>query len=116
MQIQLHLDGHCIETAAKLAYERMVRRCLKGGLSGAEELIFEKKMKAILFFLKNADFSCLRAAYPDLDGRKKLQVVLSISECGETIKILWGEQTVILSWKPGIQASKQSPVMYCRKG
>jgi hypothetical protein len=103
MQIELDLGSHCIQTSAKQAYERMLNRYLKGDISDAEALILEKKIEGIIFFLKNADFSYLRTAYTDLDGRRNHRVLLAIPQHVEETRLIWDDQEVSPLWKQRVK-------------
>ena len=55
MEIRLDLSRHCIETAARLKLERLIRQCLKTPDAETETLI-----EALTSFLSNNDFGDLR--------------------------------------------------------
>jgi hypothetical protein len=99
MQIELDLGGHCIQTSAKQAYERMLKRYLKKDVSDEDALILEKQIEGVIFFLKYADFSELRATYADLDGRRRHRVVLSVPRQVAEMKLQWDDQAVAPPWK-----------------
>jgi hypothetical protein len=99
MQIELELGGRCIQASAKQAYERMLNQYLKGDIPDDEALILEKQIEGIVFFLKYADFSDLRASYADLDGRRRHRVILAIPQHFEKIKLNWDDQEVSPRWK-----------------
>jgi hypothetical protein len=67
MEIVFHLKGHCIETAAKKEYERLVKELLKEENEEKEQLL-----EMLVEFLKKANFSELRSA--GFDGRKEMMV------------------------------------------
>ena len=67
MEIELFLNGHCIETAAKRRYEQIVTELLKG-----DDEKLEKELEFILEFLKKADFRELRRK--GFDGSRKIWV------------------------------------------
>jgi hypothetical protein len=99
MRIELDIGGHCIQTSAKQAYERMLNRYLKRDVSDADAMILEKKIEGIVFFLKNADFSYLRAAFPDLDGSRRHTVLLDIPQELENMKLTWDAGEITPQWK-----------------
>lgn len=68
MEVELNLDRHCIETAAKKKYERLVQELLK--IEENEKR--EKELEFLLDFLKNANFSELRKL--GFDGSRKMRV------------------------------------------
>lgn len=78
MEIILHLSGHCIETAAKKRYERLVQELLNEE-DEEREKILEKELDLLLNFLRKADFSELRRR--GFDGSREMQV--RIKKVGE---------------------------------
>ncbi len=69
MDLILHLNGYCIETAARKKYEELVRDLLKE--ENAEK---EKQLELLIEFLKRADFSKLRNM--GFDGSRSMKVVI----------------------------------------
>ncbi len=67
MDVILHLDGYCVETAAKKKYDEIVRKLLK---EDDEEL--ERQLELLIEFLKKADFGKLRSM--GFDGSKRISV------------------------------------------
>nr|WP_321401080.1 hypothetical protein [uncultured Desulfobacter sp.] len=55
MEIRLDLSRHCIQTAARLKLEHLIRQCLKAPNQGTEEMI-----EALTDFLSQRDFGELR--------------------------------------------------------
>ncbi len=55
MEIRLDLSRHCIETAARLKLERLIRQCLKTPDQDTETMI-----EALTCFLSHNDFGYLR--------------------------------------------------------
>ena len=55
MEIRLDLSRHCIQTAARLKLEHLIRQCLK-----APDQETEKKIEALTDFLLQNDFGELR--------------------------------------------------------
>jgi hypothetical protein len=78
----LVLEGYCIETAARRERRRIEARLLEldpvdpglRSLAGDLELLTE--------FLRGIDFSALRAARPELDGRADVTVELRRDDAG----------------------------------
>lgn len=103
MQIDLELGGHCIQTSAKQAYERMLNRYLKGDIPEAEVLILEKQIEGIAYFLKYADFLHLRSSYTDLDGRRRHRVALVIPQQYKEMKLKWDDKEVAPRWREGLK-------------
>jgi hypothetical protein len=71
MEIILHLSGHCIETAAKRRYEKLVQELLREENEEREREL-EAELELLLDFLKNADFSELRKS--GFDGSREMRV------------------------------------------
>lgn len=63
----LHLSGHCIESAVKKRYEKLVFELLK-----EENEEKEKELEFLLEFMKKADFAKLRSQ--GFDGRTEMFV------------------------------------------
>lgn len=57
MKIELEIGPHCIQTSARQAYERMLKRYLKDKISEDEILMLEKQIEGSVYFLKNPYFS-----------------------------------------------------------
>lgn len=69
MQIELELRNHCIQTAAKRAYEKMLSRYLSRNIDDHEAVILENQIEGLMFFLQKADFQYLRSTHRN-DNRK----------------------------------------------
>lgn len=69
MEIVLHLSGHCIETASKKRYEKLVQDLLNAEVEDESK---EKELELLLEFLKKADFSELRKR--GFDGSREMRV------------------------------------------
>jgi len=67
VDVVLELKGHCIETAAKKRYEKLVSELLK-----SENPEKEKELELLVEFLKNADFKVLRSR--GFDGSRRISV------------------------------------------
>ncbi len=67
MEIVLHLENHCIETAAKKKYAELLRDLLR-----EENEEKERLLEFILEFIEKADFGHLRKI--GFDGRRKTKV------------------------------------------
>ncbi|CCK79871.1 hypothetical protein [Desulfobacula toluolica] len=80
MEIPLNLTHHCIETASKREYERMVRQCFKISDTDNERMPLEKKISALIYFLEKADFSDLRnqcnKIYSDKKDEKTADLII----------------------------------------
>lgn len=71
MEVILHLSGHCIETAAKKRYERLVQELLREEDEEKEKKM-EMELELLLDFLKKANFSELRKR--GFDGSREVRV------------------------------------------
>lgn len=78
VEIEINIDGFCIETGSKRTYERLLSRYFKKSVSGRDRSILEEQIEGIIFFLKHADFKCLRNQYPELNGARAMRLVLKI--------------------------------------
>lgn len=88
MDITLHLDQHCIETGAKKAYEKRLRRYFDKQTPEREKRTIENEIEGLKFFLENADFGLLRSRYPELLGKRKASVTLKLSENRNDVRII----------------------------
>lgn len=74
MEIPLDLSRHCIETAARLRLEQLIRECLKSPDQEKEAWI-----EALAGFLETADFSDLRTRISRLAGTQRSKACLVFS-------------------------------------
>ena len=72
--IVLDLSDHCIETAAKREYRRLVDVAMS--LEGDDQ-DFEQKLTLLKDFLEKTNFRQLRAERPDLAGGSPVRVSVS---------------------------------------
>lgn len=68
VEIILDLQGHCVETAAKHEYKRLMDRVFTEDVLGDSEAYIEEKIGLLSDFLHAADFSALRASDEQLAG------------------------------------------------
>lgn len=78
MELVLHLENHCIETAAKKKYAELLRDLLK-----EEDEEKEKLLEFLLEFIEKADFGYLRKV--GFDGRRKIKV--KVKKIGESFEV-----------------------------
>ena len=97
IEIGLELGKHCIETAAKKTYEKLVSGYFKASVSERESS--EARIEALLFFLENADFGFLRSRYPELNGGNDCCVTLKVVPDPCLMSIEWNKQQIIPEWK-----------------
>ncbi len=77
VEIILDLQGHCIETAAKHEYKRLMDQVFTEEISDSS---IEEKIELLSDFLNTADFSALRASDEQLAGISGGSARLSRSE------------------------------------
>lgn len=77
-ELEIALNGYCIETGSKRTYERLLGRYFRSSISRQDRSILEKQIEGITFFLNHADFKCLRSQYPELNGARAMRVILKI--------------------------------------
>ena len=82
--VRVVLGKHCIEGSSREKYQELVQALLTGR---AEPEAVEKDMELLEDFLKRVDFAKLRTTYPDLDGRREVEV--SIERAGQGFEIDW---------------------------
>ncbi|MFC1895142.1 hypothetical protein ACFL0Q_00550 [Thermodesulfobacteriota bacterium] len=78
VEIEIDINGYCIETGSKWAYERLLVRYFDKSISALDRLILEEQIEGITFFLKHADLKRLRSQYPELDGTRTMRLILKI--------------------------------------
>jgi len=78
VEIGININGFCIETGSKRTYQRLLGRYFDKSISGRDRAILEEQIEGITFFLKHADFKCLRNQYPELNGERMIRLVLKI--------------------------------------
>jgi len=82
MEISLDISRHCIETAARLKLERLIRACIK-----CPDPVIENQIEVLTDFLKRADFSDLRSQIEKLREPHKFTVSIFFSIDMATISI-----------------------------
>ncbi|MBW1990252.1 MAG: hypothetical protein JRI97_12015 [Deltaproteobacteria bacterium] len=82
-EIPLDLSRHCVETEAKIAYEKMLKQAMKTGGEGPAAEAVERLRE----FLETADFAALRAADPVLAGKTGGAAVLGTVSGGFVVRV-----------------------------
>ncbi len=100
MEILLDLSRHCIETASKKKYERLIRQYFKTKTFDKQKITTEKQISALKYFLENADFSELRNYFSDSDSVEK-KAWLIVSQHFENMHIRFNKITLYPTWKNG---------------
>jgi len=78
-QVVLKLEGVCIHTSAKRAYDRLLAEFLDPETPQYEILAKQDQFEILKKFLEESDFSRIRAETPDFDGNKRISVGISFS-------------------------------------
>lgn len=78
-EIELDLKKHCIETAIKRSYNRLLSEYLQSRVGDTES---EEKLGLLQNALASFDFSFLRAVYGELAGNSKARIVLLENDNG----------------------------------
>ncbi len=99
MEIRLTLQRHCIETAAKKAYERLLGEYFQKSAAARDKIGLEMQIELLKRFLENADFAFLRNRYPELSGRWDTEVRLNIPENQSGGSIGFDRTIIPLEWK-----------------
>ncbi len=73
LKIELDLTTHCIETATKRYYDRLLSEYFR---TKGENAALEEKLDFLQKVLKGFDFSALRNLHSELAGRSNVQVAL----------------------------------------
>jgi hypothetical protein len=79
-RVTLHLAGHCVETAARKEFKRLMDAAFDEPGDSPEQ---EARIELVRAFLASADFPALRASDPRLGGEVDAAVVLSRGPLGE---------------------------------
>lgn len=72
----LKLEGHCIETAARIECRRLEYLLFDLPESDPDRQPVADRLGIIQRFLQMTDFAALRAQRPELDGRTQMKVVV----------------------------------------
>lgn len=96
MEIILDLTRHCIETASKKKYERLIRQYFK--TDKKEKINIENQICALKYFLEKADFSELRNHCSNSNSIKK-KAVLIVAQPFKKIHIRFNNATFYPTWK-----------------
>ena len=92
MEIHLDLCRHCIETAARLKVEGLIRSYFKDPDPGAED-----RITTLTRFLEQADFQDLRTRinrFHDRPGTMDAKAILIFSKDLQLVKISFNNQSI----------------------
>jgi hypothetical protein len=98
MEIILDLSHHCIETASKREYERLVRQCFKRDNTDRDISIIETQISALKYLLEKANFSNLRNQC-SAAGSVEKKAVLMVSRPFKDLYIRFNNATLYPIWK-----------------
>lgn len=79
VRLTLHLSGHCVETAARKEFKRLMDAAFDETGDNPE---LEARIELVRAFLASADFPALRASDPRLAGEKDAALALSRGDNG----------------------------------
>ncbi|MBT3310578.1 MAG: hypothetical protein HN737_12960 [Desulfobacterales bacterium] len=99
MKIEIKLKHHCIKTGAEKKYNKLIKQYFISTLSELKKVDIEAQIEALKFFLENADFNRIRAAYPELSGFDELSITLMIPENHHEIKIAYKDIIINPEWR-----------------
>ena len=88
MEINLHLTQHCIETGARMEFERLVRQYFNKSTSEVKIAVLEERLEMLKIFLERADFKSLRSRHPVLNGDHDTTATLNFHPENERVTIL----------------------------
>jgi len=98
MEIILDTSLHCIETASKKEYERLIRQYFKTGPLEKEKILMEQRIEALAYLLEHADFPGLRNQYHAL-GHSETASILVIPQNLRDMHIRLDQDMVHPAWK-----------------
>jgi hypothetical protein len=76
-RIELDVSRHCIQTAARRRYEKILSDCLRSQVPDDD---LEKQLDLLRQALETLDFGLLRSRWPELAGGHRVNVGLSRAE------------------------------------
>lgn len=98
MEMILDTSRHCIETASKKEYERLIQQYFKACSSGKEKSILEQRIDALAYLLKHADFPDLRNQYHAM-GHSEIASILVIPRDLKDMHIRLDQDILHPAWK-----------------
>ena len=98
MEMILDTSRHCIETASKKEYERLIRQYFKTCSSEKEKILLEQQIDALAYLLKHADFPGLRNQYHAM-GHSETASILVIPQNLRDMHIRLDQDMVHPAWK-----------------
>jgi hypothetical protein len=92
--VKVVLGRHCIEGASRERYQELVQELLDGKLEPED---VQDSLELLEDFLKAGDFPALRTHYPDLDGRREVEVQVERTDEGFVVE--WDRGRVVVEAK-----------------
>ncbi len=74
VEVRLGLVGHCVETAAKMEFKRLMDALFE---EAGDTVELEARIELVRAFLEEADFPALRASDARLAGEEESTAILS---------------------------------------
>ena len=99
MDIELKLTHHCIQTAAKMTYERLLNRYFDADVAEKDRAQIENEIEVLKHFLEHADFATLRSRYTELSGGKDHSVILQAAGALDQMKIISTGKEIEPVWR-----------------
>lgn len=84
--VKLHIKDHCIETAAKLEFKRLMDKYFE---TDNDTGTLEDKIEVLREFIETADFVYLRGNDPRLSG--EVETVVFIKKENDEINIIFSD-------------------------
>ncbi|MBT3226737.1 MAG: hypothetical protein HN580_00365 [Deltaproteobacteria bacterium] len=94
MEINLRTDKYCIETGAKRAYEKLLKRYFKNKVDKNTKSSLEDQIEGLKTFLEQVDTKVLRNLYPELDVGGKTDVMLKVDSLGREMTLTFKHKEI----------------------
>jgi len=92
MQIKLDCSQHCLETATRRLYNKLISQYFK---SKENKDLLETQIEMLKKSLESFDFPKLRSTYPELAGHGSGKVVLLLLEKNDSLILLTDRGKII---------------------
>lgn len=93
-EIRLRTDKHCIETAAKRTYEKLLKQYFKQQVNTNASQLLEAQIEGLKLFLEEVDAKALRSTYPELDVGGNTEIILQIDPKNQELTLRFKEQSI----------------------
>ena len=101
MEMILDTSRHCIETASKKEYERLIQQYFKACSSEKENILMEQRIEALAYLLKHADFPGLRNQYHAM-GHSGTPSILVVPRTLKDMHLCLDQDLVYPVWKKNL--------------